>query len=206
MTEIDTYDKMITDFTERMKEELDEKRFRHTLSVADTAACMAMRYGEDSYRAYIAGLLHDCAKCIKDKKKLKLAGKFGIEVNEAEAQNPDLLHAVLGSILAKQEYGVEDEDIISAIRWHTTGRPGMTTLEMIIYIADYIEIHRKPLPLLEKARQEAFSDLEKCMCTILESTLGYLGKKGAVLDPLTKETYRYYTDRIKEREGNKERE
>ena len=183
---------LIAKLTEQMGDVLDQKRMRHTLSVAHTASCMAMCHGQDPYKAYIAGLLHDCAKCMKNKKKLELAEKYSLPINEAVRENPDLLHAALGARLAEDEYGIEDASILSAIRWHTTGKPAMTDLEMIVYIADYIEIHRKSLPQLEKARQMAFSDLEKCMCVILESTLLFLGKKGAAVDPITNETYEYY--------------
>ena len=86
-----------------LKNRLDKKRYTHTLSVADTAACMAMRFDEDPYRAYLAGLLHDNAKCIEDKKKLALCGKYKLEINTAEQKNPDLLHAKLGSFLAKKD-------------------------------------------------------------------------------------------------------
>ncbi len=185
----------IEKLTEKVAKQLDEKRMKHTLSVAHTASCMAMRFGEDPYKAYVAGLLHDCAKGLKNKKKLELAGEYGIEINDAEKDNPDLLHAKLGSILAKEEYGIEDEDIISAIRYHTTGKPDMTPFEMIIYIADFIEIHRKPLMIHDKARKAAFTDLEEAMRVILEGTLAYLGKKGAMVDPITQETYRYYNEK-----------
>lgn len=194
-TETCTYETQIAQLTEKMKEVLDHKRMRHTLSVADTAACLAMCHGADPYKAYIAGLLHDCAKCLKNKKKLELAKEYDLPVNDAARENPDLLHAALGAELAARVYGIQDDEILSAIRWHTTGKPDMTDLEMIVYIADYIEIHRKPLPLLEKARQSAFSDLEECMCIILESTLSFLGKKGAAIDPVTNETYAFYSNR-----------
>nr|MCR5283939.1 bis(5'-nucleosyl)-tetraphosphatase (symmetrical) YqeK [Lachnospiraceae bacterium] len=155
--QVQTDESFLQNLTAEIEDALDEKRFRHTLSVAHTAACLAMRYDESPFRAYLAGLLHDCAKCLKNKKKLELAREYGLGINAAEEENPDLLHAKLGSILAKERYNIDDEEILSAIRYHTTGKPEMTKLEKIIYIADYIEIHRKPLPLLEKARKAAFA-------------------------------------------------
>ena len=190
----------IAELTCEMEKALDEKRFRHTLSVAQMAASLAMRYGEDPYKAYTAGLLHDCAKCLSSKEKLALAKKNGLEVRPFEEETPDLLHAPLGSILAEKKYGIKDPEILSAIRYHTTGKPEMSTLEKIIYIADYIEIFRKPLARLEEARTEAFRDLDECMVVILESVLSYLGKKLATLDPLTEETYRYYKTKEKTNE------
>lgn len=175
-----------------LKKELDEKRFNHTLSVAQTAACLAMCHGENPYRAYLAGLLHDCAKCIPHDKKTALCRKYNIKMSDAEKNNPELLHAKLGSCLAREKYGIEDEEILSAIRWHTTGKPDMKLLEKIIYIADYIEIYRKPLLDMDEIRREAFSDLNQCILMILDRTLLYLREKDAVLDEITLETHNYY--------------
>lgn len=193
--EVKSLTQQIKKLNTRMEKKLDSKRYRHTLSVAATAACMAMRLGQDPYKAYIAGLLHDNAKCIPDKKKLSLCRKYGLTINEAEKAGPDLLHAKLGSFLAEKKYSITDKDILSAILYHTTGKPGMTDFEKIIYIADYIEIHRKPLPNIEKIRQLAFTDLDACMLLILENTLMFLKKKGASIDTITLETYRYYKDK-----------
>lgn len=192
MTERKQFEEKAKELTASMKKELDEKRFRHTLSVAHTASAMAMCYGYDPYKAYLAGLLHDCAKCISHDKKLSLCVKYGIDANTVEEKNPDLLHAKLGSYLAHAKYGIEDEEIISAILYHTTGKPAMSMLEKIIYIADYIEIHRKSLPSMEKARRLAFLDLNACMKVILESTLSFLQEKAAPVDEITRETYEYY--------------
>ena len=192
MTERKQFEDKAKELTASMKKELDEKRFRHTLSVAHTASAMAMCHGYDPYKAYLAGLLHDCAKCISHDRKLALCDKYEIEVNAVEKENPDLLHAKLGSFLAREKYGIEDEEIVSAVLYHTTGKPAMNMLEKIIYIADYIEIHRKVLPNMEKARRLAFLDLNACMKVILESTLTFLQEKGALVDEITRETYEYY--------------
>lgn len=192
MTERKHFEETAKQLQTAMKKELDEKRFRHTLSVANTAASMAMCYGLNPYKAYLAGLLHDCAKCISHDKKLALCNKYELSVNKVEMSNPDLLHAKLGSKLAHVKYGIEDEEMLSAIYFHTTGKPDMTALEKIIYIADYIEIHRKPLPNMEKTRQLAFQDLDACMLLILESTLAFLEQKDASVDDITHETYEYY--------------
>ncbi|MBE5881709.1 MAG: HD domain-containing protein [Lachnospiraceae bacterium] len=186
------FEHKIAEITKCMKKKLDDKRYLHTLSVAYTAGCMAMRYGYDPYKAYLAGLLHDNAKCITHGKKLSLCAKFGLEISPVERENPDLLHARLGSFLAREKYEVEDEDIISAIAYHTTGKPDMTMLEKIIYISDYIEIHRKPLPNMEEIRTLAFSDIDACMLRILESTITYLTEKKADIDEITLETYDFY--------------
>ena len=96
----------------------------------------------------------------------------------------------------KKAYQVEDPEILSSILYHTTGKPAMTTLEQIIYIADYIEINRKKLPGMEVTRKLAFTDLDACMLHILESTLAFLEKTGAAIDQITMETYTYYKERV----------
>ena len=158
------------------------------------------RYASESLRlpgfyhtAYLAGLLHDNAKCISSEKKRKLCKKHGIVLNEAEEKNPDLLHAKLGAVRAKEKYQVTDEAVLNAIKYHTTGKPAMTELEKIIYIADYIEPNRKMLPGLSEIRRTAFGDMDKAMILILQNTLSYLKEKDASVDLLTQETYEYYT-------------
>ena len=182
----------------KVKNELDQFRYEHTIGVMHTAACLAMRYDEDVERAVIAGLLHDCAKCIPADEKFKMCKKNHIEISEAEKANPGLLHAKLGAFLAKEKYGVSDEGILQAIRFHTTGCPDMTLLDKIIYIADYIEAGRKPLPNLKEVRKLAFCDLDACLYRILEDSLVYLESKGDVVDPMTEQTYLYYKSLKKE--------
>lgn len=182
----------------KMKNELDHDRYEHTIGVMHTAACLAMRYEEDMDRALLAGLLHDCAKCIPAEEKIKMCKKNHIEIAEAEKDNPGLLHAKLGAFLANEKYGITDESILRAIRFHTTGCPEMTLLDKIIYIADYIEAGRKPLPNLAEVRKLAFCDLDACLYRILEDSLVYLKSKGSVVDPMTEKTYLYYKSIKKE--------
>lgn len=192
MPTFNTEDEYLKRLRKKLSKKLDKKRFSHTMGVAYTALNLAMAHDEDLYRAYLAGLLHDNAKCIPAAKKMKLCQEYKITLNEAEKQNADLLHAKLGAVLAKEKYDVEDEDILKAIQYHTTGRPEMSVLEKIIYIADYIEPNRKMLPNLPQIRAMAFSDLNDTMVMILQSTLAFLEKKGAVIDEMTQKTYEYY--------------
>ncbi len=180
----------------QLSEELDKKRYAHTLGVAYTAVSLAMAHGTDMYNAYLAGLLHDNAKCISSEKKRKLCKKYDIVLNEAEDKNPDLLHAKLGAIRAREKYHVEDRAVLEAIKYHTTGKPAMTELEKIIYIADYIEPNRKMLPGLPEIRTTAFRDLNRAMVLILKNTLAYLREKGVFIDPMTLETYEYYKEEL----------
>lgn len=179
-----------------LKKYLDAGRFEHTQGVMYTAAALAMRYGEDLEKAQIAGLLHDCAKCIPDNKKIKICLKNKIPMTEMEQKNAFLLHAKVGAYIAKEKYGVEDEEILSAIESHTTGKPNMTLLEKIIYIADYIEPMRNKAPNLADVRKLAFEDIDLALFKILSDTLSYLKRSPKNLDPMTLQAYEYYKEQI----------
>ena len=171
---------------------LDSKRFEHTQGVAYTSAALAMRYGEDVQKAELAGLLHDCAKCMDNEKKIHICKKNDITISEAEFRNPFLLHAKVGGHLAKTKYKVDDEDIINAIIYHTTGRPGMSLLEKIVYIADYIEPGREQAPNLDEVRKLSFQDLDEALLQILEDILVHLKESKKEIDPMTQMTYEFY--------------
>lgn len=182
----------IKDLKKDLKKEMDDSRFEHTLGVMYTCAALAMRYRYDMDKAMLAGLMHDCAKCMPNAKKLKMAEKNHLEISDLERKNPFMLHAKLGALLAKKKYDIDDEEILSAIRWHTTGRPHMTLLDKIVYVADYIEPKRDKAPNLPEIRQLAFIDLDKALIKILEDTLGYLGDSEENVDSMTRETYEFY--------------
>ena len=181
-----------------MEKELDAKRYEHTLGVAYTAAALAMCNDVDLIKAETAGLLHDCAKCFSDDKKISVCRKNNMEINSVESRNPYLLHAKAGYCIAKNKFDIEDQDILNAILNHTTGRPGMSTLEKIIYIADYIEPSRKQALNLSEVRKLAFQNLDQALLKILTDILSYLESGGGEIDPLTKETYDYYADLLAE--------
>ena len=180
-----------------MKEELSADRFEHTLGVMYTAESLAMRYGADMTKAAVAGLLHDCAKCIPNSHKLKMCKKHDIEITEMEEQNPSLLHAKLGAYMAKKAYGVEDEEILSAIRWHTTGKPDMSLLDIIIYMADFIEPNRDKAPNLKEIRKLSFVNIEEALYQVLEGTLNYLKDRPETIDPMTQISYDFYKWKLK---------
>jgi predicted HD superfamily hydrolase involved in NAD metabolism len=178
--------------SKQLSKALDKSRYEHTLGVSYTAAALAMRYREDIEKAQLAGMLHDCAKCLDNSKKIRICEKNNIEITEAERNNPFLLHAKAGACLAAKKYGVEDEDVLNAITYHTTGRPGMSMLEKIIYIADYIEPGRNQEPDLQELRALAFQDIDKALLEILQHTLLYLSASQKEIDPMTQKTYDYY--------------
>ncbi len=181
-----------TEIEKKLKKELDKDRYTHTMGVMYTAAALAMAYHADIEKAMYAGLLHDCAKCVPNAKKIKLCKKYHISISAAEKHSPFLLHAKLGAYYAKKIYHVNDSEVLHAIQVHTTGEPGMNVLDKIIYIADYIEPNRKKAPNLEKIRRIAFENLDKAMIQILSDTLDYLKEKGEDLDPLTLNTYDFF--------------
>ena len=155
-----------------MEKELDPKRYEHTLGVAYTAASLAMCYGADLNSALIAGMLHDCAKCLSNEKKISICKKHDLPINPAEEKNPFLLHAKVGSYLASKKYGVTDPDILNAILNHTTGR--------------------KQAPNLPEIRRIAFENLDKALVMALENTLSYLKGGNMEIDSMTQKTYDFY--------------
>lgn len=181
-----------------LKNELSSKRYMHSIGVCNTSACLAMRYVYDIKKAYAAGLLHDCAKGLSEKKMLQLTERSGIELSEIERENPELLHAKAGSVVAAEKYEVNDTEILDAIRFHTTGRPSMTMLEKIVFTADYIEPSRDGIPCLDEIRQMAFKDIDAAVAMICKNSIDYLKRKRRMIDPITIETYKYYSTSGKE--------
>ena len=129
-----------------LKKQLKKERYIHTIGVMYTAASIAMRYGEDIEKAMTAGLLHDCGKFAPAGEQIRLCKKYELPLKESELEMPALIHAKLGAYLAKEAYKVCDGEILNAILYHTTGRPDMTMLEKIVFLADYIEPGRKMIP------------------------------------------------------------
>ena len=189
-------DEKILTIKKKVKKALDNYRYQHTLGVAYTAASLAMRYGEDMERLFLAGILHDCAKNIDNEEKYELCRKYKLDLSDIEKKAPFLIHGKLGAYIAEHEYGVKDKDILNAVRYHTTGRPGMSITEKIIYIADYIEPHRHEARRLKEIRMEAFTDIDSALRMVLRDSLDFLKGKDRPVDPLTQETYEFYVNQI----------
>lgn len=190
-----------------LEKSLDEKRYEHTLGVAYTAASLAMRYvpiqDEDALieKAYLAGLLHDCGKSIDADKRIAFCEKYNIMISECERSNPSLLHAKVGGFLAMDTFKVHDSEVINAILNHTTGRPAMSMLEKIVYVADYIEPGRDKAPNLSTIRKQAFTDIDAALLHILEDTLDYTSKTERIIDSKTQMTYDFYKALWEEQRG-----
>ena len=192
----------------KVKRYLDKDRYDHTIGVMHTAGCLAMRYGANLEQALTAGLLHDCAKYMTDDELIEKCTKYGIECSETELRNGYLLHAKLGAYLSKEKYGIEDEEICSAVRYHTTGKPAMSVLEAIVFTADYIEPGRKVLSNFKLIRSMAFVDLDEAVYLILKNTLSYLNDEKEAeqsqkeIDKHSVEAYKYYKKIHDEKDGH----
>lgn len=200
----DTSSMTYNEINSQLQKVLPRKRYEHTLGVADTAACLAMCYGEDIQRARITGMLHDCAKCLPDDEILKQCEKRGLIITETQRKMPFLLHGMLGACYAKERYGVTDEEMLHAIEFHTTGHPNMTLLEKIIFLADYIEPGRKQIPGLDFIRSTAFTDLDRAIYQTLKNTLKYLmseENQTSEIDEMTEKSYAYYRELIENRKS-----
>ncbi|MCH5272128.1 MAG: nicotinate-nucleotide adenylyltransferase [Lachnospiraceae bacterium] len=177
-----------------MRRILPRRRYLHSVAVAHLSAAYAASLGLNTEKALIAGILHDCAKAHTDEELLLECDRLSIPVTEVERRNGFLLHAKLGAYYAKNNYFITDEEIISAIRYHTTGRPGMTEYEKIVFLADYLEPFRtqSTTPVLNEIRKTAFADLDNAVYYALANTVNYLTKAGREIDKITVETYNEY--------------
>ena len=182
----------LREISRKLSKILKKNRYEHTLGVMYTAASLAMCYGGDVQKAMTAGLLHDCGKYLSAEDQIRFCKKKEIPLTESELQMPALVHAKLGAYLARHEYGIKDSDILDAITYHTTGRPDMTLLEKIVYIADYIEPNRREIPGLEQIRKIVFIDIHRAVCLSAGSTVRYLKNGGKAVDPMTINTYNFY--------------
>lgn len=182
----------MNDIEEKLCKKLKNDRYKHTIGVAVTAANLAIRYDVSMEKAYLAGLLHDCAKAYSTDKYIDMCTENSISISEYEYQNPQLLHAKLGAHFAKEKYKVDEEEILNAILCHTTGKPNMTMMEKIIFTADYIEPNRNKAKNLSLIRKLAYINIDDAIKVILSDTLEHLKAKNYVIDPQTVKTYEYY--------------
>lgn len=159
---------------------LKEGRFKHSLSVRDTAVKLAKMYSVNVDKARIAGLVHDCAKNMSDEEILALVKKKSIVIDEISLKAPQLLHGVAGAFVAETVFGVHDTEILDAISYHTTGRKNMTLLDKIIYIADYVEPLRN-FDGVDKLRKSVHNDLNEALLLCCNNTINYVISKGELL-------------------------
>ena len=166
---------------EKLQGMMDEKRFKHSIGVRDTAVMLAEKHGEDVEKARIAGLLHDCAKNFPKEESIRRCEEAGVRLKPVCYAEKGLVHSYLGAIVAKEEFGISDEAILSAIYYHTTGHEDMPLLTKIVYLSDIIEPGRN-VPNLEELRQIAMEDIDEALIRAINSTICHILSKGSVLD------------------------
>ena len=165
-----------------IKEHLKSKRLKHTYGVAAEAKKLAERYGEDPDKAELAGLCHDMMRNISPEESAELVKRYGLP--EKLADNPNLAHGKIAAKVLADIYGMQDEDLLNAVRYHTTGRKGMSRLEKILYLADAIEPGRD-YPQVGALREAAEEDLDKACILCMERSMEYVRSTGASVDPDT---------------------
>lgn len=181
----------IDEIKEWLRVNLSEEKYVHSLGTADAARTIAEKLGYDGEKAYFTGLIHDCAKNLSLEAQLDLVKEASFELLESETENAKVLHAPAGAVLAKKEFNVQDEEILSAIRWHTLGRLNMTTLEKIIFLADKIEPETRGREAYEIRLKslEKPAGLEKEILECYSYTIKKLVERGLKICPLTIEVY-----------------
>jgi len=173
-----------------LKKRLSEKRFLHSLGVQDTAEKLAKIYGVDVDKARLAGLVHDCCKGVDDADEL--CEKYGLDLSEFSEMHGGLLHAPLGAEFAKRELNITDCEVLDAVYYHTTGRPDMSMLEKVIYIADYIEPNRKNYYWLPSMRALAPIDIDAAVLLGLNLSITYVLDKNEMIHSLTTDARNFY--------------
>lgn len=162
------------DIKDKVRNMLPEKRYRHSENVANCAAKISEIYGYDKDMAYLAGIVHDCAKYLSDEDVKFYVKKYDIKLDKLEKNSLALSHSIIGSYICKYEYNIENEDVISAVRFHTTGRENMSLLEKIIYMADLIEEDRN-FDGVEKLRELVYSGkLDEALLLSFNNTIKFV--------------------------------
>jgi putative HD superfamily hydrolase of NAD metabolism len=174
-----------------LKSNLLEKRYMHTLGVADTAKRLAKLNGVSEKKAEIAGLAHDVAKNLSIDKMREMMKENNVIISEIEEKNMNLWHSIVAPIEAKDKLGIDDDEILDAIRWHTTGKEDMSTLTKIIYIADMIEPGRN-FDGVDEIRRTTFKNLDKGVYFGLTSSIKILLARNLLIDENTIKARNYF--------------
>lgn len=178
----------LEEYKQAVKPKLSEARWKHSLNVSKEAVRLAKKYGADPHKAEVAGILHDIMKDTPAQEQLQIMKQFGIILSNIEQATPKLWHAMSGAAYIEREMGVSDPDILDAVRYHTTARSGMSVLEKVVYIADFISAERD-YDGVEEMRKAASQSLEKAMVEGLAFTLQDLSSQQLPIHPDTFEAY-----------------
>jgi len=174
-----------------IKENLIEERYAHSLGVAETAKRLATLNGISEEKAEIAGLAHDVAKNLSKARMKEMMEENNIILSQVEEKNPNLWHSIIAPIEAKEKLGIEDEEILDAIRWHTTGKEDMSILTKIIYISDMIEPSRN-FDSIEDIRKFTLEDLDKGVYYGLTHSIEFLLIKNLLIDENSMRARNYF--------------
>lgn len=185
-------------YLETIRVLLDDYRFNHSICVADEAKRLCERYGGDAEKAYVTGLLHDITKNFKREEHLRIFESSAIILSELEMNSDKLWHSLSGAEYVRLNFGLDD-DIISAIKYHTTARAGMSHLEKIIYLADYTSADRN-YPDVDVMRRLVDNSIEEAMYYALKYTISDLLNKSSAVHPNTFEAYNEIC--LKNKKGN----
>ncbi len=177
---------------------LKPSRVPHVRGTETEARTLAARWGVDPADAAEAAIVHDITKNRTYEEQLCLCEKYGIILDDCQRESEKLLHAITGCCFAREHFGIP-EDIFQAVRWHTTGRPGMTDLERVVYLADYIEPGRSGFSGLAELRKTAYEDLDAAMELALRMSLAEVRGKGRQPHKDSVGAQRYYARRLKEK-------
>jgi predicted HD superfamily hydrolase involved in NAD metabolism len=175
------------------RERLSNKRYAHTLRVAETAERLAEIHGLESKKARLAGLLHDAAREVGKEELLRVAEEDNLAVGDFEHERPMLLHGPVAAELARRELGVKDGEILDAVRAHTTGEPEMGPLALTLFVADKLEPGREG-PSVEDLRELACKDLRRSACAALEASISHNEDRGRPVHPKSLETLEWLED------------
>lgn len=163
-----------------LRQRIGGARLRHVYGVVETSKELSAKFGAPIEKAEVAALLHDYCKWLPGPEMLAIARREGLIIDPAEEEQPQLLHGPVAAAVLRAEGLVTDPEILDAIRWHTTGRPGMSLLERVTWVADYIEPGRK-FPGVEPVRQLAETDLDGALLLALDQTITFVQEKGWVM-------------------------
>ena len=173
-----------TEIEEKLKKLISHKRYLHSLGVAEFSKKLAIFYKYDVKKAYIAGLLHDCARDMDIDTLKEIVSKCNITIGEVEKYHPILLHAPAGACIAKERFGIDDEDVLQAITSHTILNKNPSLLDKIIYVADLAEIERD-FEEAQLIRENAFSEIDKVVILCIDVTFRYLIGEHKMIHPIT---------------------
>ena len=182
---------MTTEEAKRLvKPRLSARRWTHTKNVKKMAVQLAERWGENPEKAALAALLHDSAKELPRDALLQIFADNAIIAENAPARPAAIWHGIAAAIVAETQWGVTDPEILSAIRCHTTGKPGMSLLDKILYLADMTSAERD-WPGVEELRRLEMEDLDQALCVALKQSIDFVKEKGGELDPESVAAYEY---------------